>query len=303
MNELPDIKSHLQGELNLAESKDSDKKVTVKWSSKYKDLVEVEDYLKEKLESLDVEGAFDVTAIEPLYFKTLNYTTYAGFVIIHPLNFEQSLRQMIDAYADNMSGKHIEFIKSNLNNSQTANKYILSDDPYTRSKKALVVLPGGNKLKKHMCVGKIQKILDKHGKANVLFKKHPISYDDGYEELDEYLGGIEYASGYCDLNSLIEQSEYVYTSMISETALTANILGKKVDHFDLFQNRETTSFGHINYYLFTTKDPVAWASQAFASPKSGVIHPLIDTFWKDKVDNYLDYILELREFYKDAYVR
>lgn len=301
--ELPDIKSHLEGEVHVAESKGSDKIVAIKWSSKYKDLLEAEDYLKEKLESLNIEASFDVTAIEPLYFKTLNHTSYAGFLIIHPLNFEQSLRQMADAYADNMSGNHIDFLKNNLNNAETANKYNISDTPYTRPRKALVVLPGGNKLKKHMCVGKIEKILEKHGKDNVLFKKHPISRNEPYEELDKYLGGIEYASGFCNLNTLINESEYVYTSMVSETALTANILGKKVDHFDLIQNRETTSFGHINYYLFTTKDPVAWASQAFASPKSGVIHPIVDSAWKDKIDNYLDYILELREFYKDAYVR
>jgi len=295
-----DIKSHLLGEIETPIEAKSN--IPIAWSEKYHELVEAEEYLKEQLEKRDIESAFDVTAVEPLYFKTLNYTTYAGFLIIHPLNFEQALRQMQDAYADNLEGKHIEYIKQNLEQSGRGNKYRFPQYKHCMAKDALVVLPGGNKLKKHMCIGKIERILKKHGKKNVLFKKHPISIDDAYKELDEYLGGVKWANAFSDLQTLMTRSKYVYSSMISETALIANILGKKVDHFDLFQNRNTTSFGHINYYLFSHPDPVGWASQAFASPKSGVIHPNVDKNWKGKIDSYLDYILQLREFYKYAYV-
>ncbi len=33
----------------------------------------------------------------------------------------------------------------------------------------------------------------------------------------------------------------------------------------------------------------------FASPKSGVIHPVVDKDWKKKIDLYLEYVLEKRE--------
>lgn len=275
----------------------------VLWDPKYFELQEVQDYLEEKVKSLPIALSFDVTAYEPLHFKTLNYTTYAGFFIIHPLSVEQSLRQMSDAYADRLDPVgFIDHIKDKIRSEGYVSKYLSLVEEKPFSKEALVVLPGANKLKKHVCVGKLKYILDKHGKDNVLFKKHPISFDEAYQELDEFLGGINYASGHAKLFNLMEEADYVYSSMISETALTANILGKKVDHIDLWQNRGLTSFGHINYYLFSTPDPVKWADIAFSSYKSGVIHPLIDKDWKNKIDMYLDYIMELRGFYKNAYL-
>ena len=100
----------------------------------------------------------------------------------------------------------------------------------------------------------------------------------------------------------MKDSNTVYSTMCSESALIASILGKKIGHFDLFQNRNTTSFGHINYYIYTTPKPLEWAQTAFASPKSGVIHPLVDTNWKEKVDKYFLYITQLYDFYDGAYV-
>ena len=165
----------------------------------------------------------------------------------------------------------------------------------------MVVLPGTNKIKKHCCVGKIQIILDKHGRDNVLFKKHPISYNKEYEELDEYLGGINFADDNSNLFQLIVDSDFIYSTMISESALTAYILNKEVGHIDLLQNRNTASFAHINYYLYSHPNPVEWANKTFASPKSGIIHPETDKNWMKKIDDYLEYISNLRNFYREAY--
>ena len=68
------------------------------------------------------------------------------------------------------------------------------------------------------------------------------------------------------------------------------------------QNRHLGSFTHINNFLYTTPDPLKWADQAFASAKSGVIHPSVDTNWKEKVDEYIEYLLFLRGKYKKGYV-
>ena len=64
-----------------------------------------------------------------------------------------------------------------------------------------------------------------------------------------------------------------------------------MDHFDLLQNINTTSFGHINHYLFSTSDPLHWASRTFASPKSGIIHPDIDNDWQKKIDMYFEFFI------------
>lgn len=272
-------------------------------SQKYIPLFEVEAYAKEVAQERGIELCYDVTAVEDLFFKTLNYTTYAGMFILHPLCFEQSMRQMFDAYGDNIrEPNHIGFIRNNMFENGTISKYSFGDGPKTDAKNALVVLTGGNKLKKHCCAGKMKAILEKHGKENVLFKKHPVSHDEIYDELNEFLGGgINFADGYSDLFQLIKGSEYIYSTMMSESALIAALLHKKLDHFDLLQNRETTSFGHINNFIYTTRDPLSWLNRCFASPKSGVIHPAVDMNWPQKIDQYFDYILELRNFYNGAY--
>lgn len=276
------------------------------WSPKHDVLVQVEEYLKEKFAEIPhLELQYDITAIQPLSFVTVNYTTYAGSVIVHPISYEQSVRQMADAYADNMSldYDHIDHIKKQIETDGTFSKYVYRHKEPCEPKQVLMVLTGGNKLKKHCCVGQMQNIIESFGHENVLFKKHPISHMDVYDELNEYLGGINYAPDHADLYELIDGSEWVFTSMLSESTLIAAIKGKNIGHFDLFQNRNTTSFGHIGYYLFSTKDPVAWARRAFASPKSGIINPVVDTDWKGKIDQYIEYIVELRNFYDHQYLQ
>lgn len=266
----------------------------------YECLIDVEKYVKSVFKDIDLELSFDVTAGERLYFKTVNYTTYAGCVTLHPLCSEQSLRQMYDAHADKLEPVgYVDFFKRRVSNSPS--KYLFDDGVKEEAKEVLVVLPGGNKLKEQCCVGKVQQILDRHGRNNVLFKKHPISKDDIYQDFSKYMGGINYADSKSDLYELMKKSEYVYSTLISESALYAHVLGKKLGRFDLMQNRDRASFLHINYFLYSTKDPLAWVDTTFSSPKSGIINPEVDLNWKSKVDQYIEYILELRDLYKDAY--
>jgi len=298
----PNIASHYEGKENKLDD--------ITWSIKHKDLVEVEKYLLDvkfynpPAPLNEIGMSYDVTAKEPLYFSTINYTTFAGCLILHPLNFELMLRQMADAYADNIDLKygHVDFIKKSIEFNNNFSKYDFKKYVEQEAKQVLVVLPGGNKLKKHCCIGKLQYIIDRHGIDNVIFKKHPISHDEPYQELADHLGNIHFADARSNLYDLISNSEFIYTTFISESALISFMLGKKVDHFDLYNNRDTTSFGHINHYLFTHPDPVSWAQRTFASPKSGVIQPQVDNNWKQKVDKYLDYITELRNFYKNSYI-
>jgi hypothetical protein len=300
-----EITGSISGQLEYTtRMENGDESVTGAWNTKYKPLQQVEEYLKSRCKDIGFDLAYDVTAKEPLFFRTLNYTTYAGFLIIHPLAWEQSMRQMQDAYADGIKSKgHIDYIKSVIKDTDTFSKYSFNDTvKWEEPTEAVVVLPGGNKLKKHTCIGKLQKICDRHG-DNIVLKKHPVSHDEAYQELEQALNrSVWFASPNEDLFHLMQQADYIYSSMLSETALIGHVLGKKVDHFDLLQNRDTASFIHINYYLFSHADPLKWADQTFASPKSGVVHPDIDKDWKNKIDSYLDYIMQLRSFYEDAYI-
>ena len=298
---LPDMKAFQKGKF-------ANKPEAIVLDEKYLHLFEVEKYLqtksKIKLQKAGIELAYDVTAIEPLFFKTINYTTYAGMVVLHPLNFELSMRQIYEAHSDGVGKKHrhIDHIRQQISEGNFS-KYRFSQQKKAQAKKALVVLAGANKLKKHCCVGKMETVLNKFGRDNVLFKKHPISHDDIYCELSEYLGGIHFADAHSNLYDLMCNSEYILSSFISESALVAKLLGKTVDHMDLWQNRETTSFGHINYFLFSMSDELNWLDQAFASYKSGVISPLVDADWKQKIDAYVDFIIQVRKNYKSGYLR
>ena len=277
-------------------------KTDIGWHPKLSHLVEVEAYVKSKFPYKGIQLAYDCTASEDLYFDTINYTTFAGFFMMHPMTFEQSLRQMSDAYADTVQPVgHIDWIKNKIKKDKTFSKYSYVNKGISTGAEALIVLPGGNKIKKHCCVGKIEYILEKHGVQNVLFKKHPISWDDAYKELDDYLGGIRFANEDSDLFELIKNSDFIYSTMISESALTAYILDKNVGHIDLLQNRDTGSFSHVNYYLYSHPKPLEWLDKTFASPKSGIIHPELDENWMKKIDDYLAYICELRNFYREAY--
>jgi len=50
----------------------------------------LEDYLTEKLGKLDIEISVDVSFDEPIHFKTLTYTKYAGSIIVYPLSQDAS---------------------------------------------------------------------------------------------------------------------------------------------------------------------------------------------------------------------
>ena len=46
-----------------------------------------------------------------------------------------------------------------------------------------------------------------------------------------------------------------------------------------------------------------WMNKTFSSPKSGIINPVVDKDWKNKITAYLDYIKEERAKYKNWYIR
>ena len=77
------------------------------------------------------------------------------------------------------------------------------------------------------------------------------------------------------------------------------MLGKQVEPIDVWNNIHHGSFYSVNSNLFDNKDNAAeWVNRTFSSPKSGIINPEIDEDWKAKVDQYMEYIYEKREYYK-----
>lgn len=274
-------------------------------SERLNGLRELEHYFFNACVKKRIQPSFDLTGEEPPYFQTLNYTNYAGLFIAHPLQTELSIRQMYDAFRE---GSHLEMKREfrgflmNAISGKVANKYNTERSPTSRFRKAVVVLPGSNRLKTHVCLNKIRWIYKRHGE-DVVFKPHPITHEHTLSEfahranlpISAFSGKDE------DLYEIIAHAGYVYTTHISESAAYAAILGKHVSPIDPVQTRFYSSFAHINYFFFSEPNSDEWVDQMFSSPKSGVFHPEVDSNWKEKIDEYLDYILDLRDRYKNAY--
>ena len=254
-----------------------DEEIPTLLSEKTKELTVVEDYfLKAVKKYPQFEVCYDCTAEEPTNWKTLNYTTYAGC-----------------------------FMKKGI-----ASKYIKRTDKTEQDIKehidCLVVLAGHNKLAKHTCVGSLMR-LHHHFPEHLYYKKHPISDQEVYKGLFDHIKsqGIKDIKSFeaeYELYDLMAWARSVATGFASESAIYAVADNTKLYCTDLYQNKETAPFYHINWFLFYDEDPKLFVNKAFDSYKSGIINLEVDQNWKLKIDEYLKYIAKQQERLGNMYV-
>lgn len=276
----------------------------LKFTKKVESLAELEKYFITEVQRRKVFWSYDVTAVEALYFDTINYTTFAGCFIMHPLQPEMTQRQVYDALRDNNSSvDFVSYFKKRIEE-KTANKYIKEKtDRIQKEYDAVVVLPGDNKIKSNVCLRKLRNIVNKHG-DKVLFKPHPLTTTDTLLQLKHKIdSNMEIASINSDLYEILPKVKIVYSSHLSESAMYATVLEKEIEPIDQFAKRQPASFSHINYFLFNELNPLSTVNTMLSSHKSGVVCPDIEPNWKEKIDAYLDYILALREKIKNHYVQ
>lgn len=266
-------------------------------------LQEVEDYFLKKVRRYDFVASYDVIANEIPYFKTLNYTEYAHCITIHPLNQELRLKQMADAYADNspIELDYVQFFKDLILN-KNPNKYqeMINDKEYEK-RPNLVVLVGSNKLKERICLNKLRYVSNKHGN-DVWFKPHPITTHTIIGEIMDLFGEDKILPRNANLYSFLVDADVIYTTHMSESAMYTIVLDKQIEPIDVYHKAEQASFYHINKNLFTEKNPKEWVNRTFNSYKSGIINPVLDPNWKKRIDDYLEYIDEIKESYKYKYI-
>jgi len=266
-------------------------------------LQEVEDYFFKKIKRYDFDPSYDVIANEIPYFRTVCYTEYAHCFMIHPLNQELRLKQVMDAYNDNVEVEYdyVAHFKDFVLN-KNPNKYLnmVNDKEYPK-RSNLVVLVGSNKLKERLCLNKLRYISNKCGN-DVWFKPHPITTHSIIGEIMDLFGEEKILPRNSNLYSFLVDADVVYTTHMSESVLYSVCLDKQVEPTDVYHKAEQASFYHINKWLFTEKNPKEWVNRTFNSYKSGIINPVVDPNWKTKIDNYLEYIDEVRESYKNKYI-
>lgn len=266
-------------------------------------LEEVEAYFLNSVKRYKIEVSYDVIANEVPYFKTLNYTEWAHSFIMHPLQQEIRMQQMRDAYNDDASVlvDYVSHFKERALSKQS-NKYAHIDTKtVVPPRKNLVVLVGSNKLKERICLNKLNWIRANCG-TDLYYKPHPFTTYQLVGELRDLFGKEVVLDRDIDVYNLLVNAETVYTSHMSETAIYAVCLGKRIEPIDAYNRVEQGSFYHINKFLFMEPDPQYWVNRTFNSEKSGIINPIIDSNWKHKVDGYLDYLMKLRDTYKNKYI-
>ena len=250
----------------------------------------VEEYFREQCLIRGVDVSYDCTAGEPLHFKTLNYTTFAGLFICNPLQFQLSFQQIQDASVDNLESiGHLGFVKTK----HKGGKYSGASIEFTEGREYnMAVLPGGNKFDT-LDWDKLKELSKED--LPLVVKPHPVSTPADLDEIQRRLPRVVMAPRLSKLYPIISGASKVYTTHVSETALTASLLGKSTHFMDKYPHCMTGSFSHITYQLFSKRMTLESLDKAFASPKSGIIHPEVDLLWQDKVDSYLDYIMQQRE--------
>lgn len=275
----------------------------IKKSASLVHLKEVEKYFLTAVKKYRLEVSYDVVANELPYFKTLNYTEWAHCFILHPLQQELRIQQMVDAFNDDTSKTldYASYFKNRIISGQS-NKYEHIDrEAKFPPRENLVVLVGSNKLKERICLNKLRWIKQKY-EEDVYFKPHPLTTHQLVGELKDLFGDDTVVDRDADMYAMMLNTNCVFTSHMSESAVYAVCLGKPIEPIDAYNKVEQGSFYHINKFLFTQPDPIFWVNKALSSYKSGIINPEVDTNWKDKVDNYLEYITTERAKYKDKYV-
>jgi len=264
-------------------------------------MAEVEAFFTAEMEQYDTEYAYDCIANELPFFKTLNYTEYAGCYMIHPMQQEMRIKQIEDAYLDDAEVK-VDFVKQFRDRilAGQSNKYQnMTDLKKYKRRSNLVVLPGSNKLKERTCLNKLKWIRDQ---GDVYFKPHPITTHAIIGEMKDLLGEDNVLPRNGNMYELLVEADTVYTSHLSESAMYAVALGKKISPIDSYNQIIYGSFYHINKHLFTSDDPQAWVNRTLNSPKCGLIDSKSDGNWKSKVVDYLTYIHQERAKYEKFYI-
>jgi hypothetical protein len=271
-------------------------------------LRDVEIYFLKQRKKYKTDASYDVIAQEVPSFRTLCYTEYASCFIMHPLNLQMRMRQMIDA-CESDSTEIVDYSSHLINNieSKIANKYKNRLEEFEEYKDVdnLVVLAGSNKLKERVCLNKLKYISDTH-RNNVYFKPHPITTHAIIGELKDLFGENRILPREIDLYYFLNKAKKVYTTHVSESAIYSIVLGKEIEPTDVYNKVHQGSFYHINSFLFQHQadgtDGIGWINKTFSDPKSGIINPLVDIDWKNKIDVYLDYIHTERGKFESWYI-
>lgn len=261
----------------------------------------VEAFFLEAMESYPSMPSYDCEAAQPFQFWTINYTSFAGFFVMHPLQHEMKHYQIQEAlvHGNESSFDYTGYFADRVYKGN-ANKYE-NIEPVKGNYNSLVVLPGTNIFEKAVCINKLRWIVEEQGKLAAI-KPHPLMHEDHVKDLPRMLlPSANILPTHADMYQIMPNVDVVYAPHSSESIVQAVCLGKRVSPLTSFTQRLLQGFSHINEPVLQSMNPKRVINLMFSDYRSGLVHPEIHPDWQDRITQYLDYIHKMRIKFKDAY--
>lgn len=251
------------------------------------ELNDIEMYLLEKTKELDLEISVDVLFDEPLNFKTLVYSKYAGSIIMYPLSQEASDLYIHDVLLHDTYEDYVF--------PEPKDKYILKQKQYKKKITHLVILPGSNIIKSIVNRHALEKISTY---KDVVVKLHPLTEKFDEQIIRELFYKHDVVGQEYGLYNLFEKAENIYTSSTSEAVLYSALSGKNLKNIDE-QTRDKKVISNYNFLtkaIFGAENQYKISKKILNSEISCIFNPS-DPHVFEKINNYIKYIKEKHKIY------
>jgi len=250
-----------------------------------------------------INTSYDVVADEALHFETLSYTEWGSNFLVSPLQYEVRVDCIKEAqFSPEPTQDWVGYYKQVLKD-KNANKYTNREEPRHEPRENVVILVGTNKLKSSIDIEKLQ-WLARQNDGKIWFKPHPLTTWEYIGFLQDKLGWDNVLERDEDMYFYLENAKKVYSTHFSESLLYASVLGKQTEPVDIYKMRMQGGFYHLNNFLFKNQFNEDYAEQinrVLSCSRSGVFNPRIDPNWKNKMDMYFEYIMDVRSRYHRWY--
>lgn len=223
--------------------------------------------IADRLNSLyDDEVLYDIFFNGDRETRSLTYTELVtNALFIHPCCIELRNEQIQNAILD--ANDSIDYCDKILTHSTNLDKYRLIRQPFQEQIPGVIMLPGSNTYDQFVDENVVGDLVA--GGAKI--KPHPITNREFIFRIQKKFGVDnvlpQKASGY----DILKNSDAVYTTGGSETAIYACMLGKRLGSIEKSPKIQRPAYRPIFDALIESNNPLETLNFIFNSPKSGII--------------------------------
>lgn len=232
--------------------------------------------------------SYDVDSTQPTRFSEYSYTEFLGGLYINTQSVEINTRLIREASSVQSAVSHLESI------AEMGDKYELNSKVVGEYPKKVAFMVGHN-----MFDLVSPEVVARAAFENDDFyvKLHPLTNEEYAARVAAFVGWDRIIPGDLSGVELLSNCEDAYVSTATELCALAVALGKNIHNISSFFNESSGIYYPINSVLFKSEDAKQSLNNILDCHYSGIIFP----WTKDpeqKIRNYFDKTLELRETYK-----